>query len=105
MSHPLPDASFSVRPEKVAALAGELRALAAELADDADGIRSGAASFAAALGGDEGWAAGAAATAWASLHEVLATRTDALAGTLAAAAAAYRAEDAALAGPHGRPPR
>ena len=105
MSHPLPDASFSVHPEEVAALAGELRALAAELADDAGGIRSAAASFPAALGGDEGWAAGATATAWAALQEVLVARTDALAGTLAAAAAAYRAEDAALAGPQGRPPR
>ena len=105
MSHPLPDASFSVRPDEVAALAGELSALAAVLADDAVLIRSAAASFPAALGGDEGWAAGATAAAWASLQEVLAARTNALAGTLAAAAAAYRAEDAALAGSHGRPPR
>jgi hypothetical protein len=106
MSHPLPDASFSVRPDEVAALAGELSALAAELADDAASIRSAAASFPAALGGDEGWAAGATATAWACLQEMLAGRTDALAGTLAAAADAYRAEDAALAGrPHDRPPR
>jgi hypothetical protein len=102
MSHPLPDASFSVRPDEVAALAAELRALAAELADDAGWIRSAAASFSAALGGDEGWAAGATATAWAHLQEVLTARTEALAGTLAAAAAAYLAEDAALAG---RPPR
>jgi hypothetical protein len=102
MSHPLPDASFSVQPDEVAALAGELWALAAELADDAGCIRSAAASFPAALGGDEGWAAGATATAWAQLQEALASATAALAGTLAAAAAAYRAEDAALAG---RPPR
>jgi hypothetical protein len=105
MSHPLPDASFCVRPDEVAALAGELSALAAELADDVGSIRSAAASFPAALDGDEGWAAGATATAWAHLQEVLAARTDALAGTLAAAAVAYRAEDAALAGSSGRPPR
>jgi hypothetical protein len=102
MSHPLPDASFSVRPDEVTALAGELRALAAELTDDAGRIRTAAASFPAALDGDEGWSAGATATAWAHLQEALAARTDALAGTLAAAADAYRAEDAALAG---RPPR
>jgi len=102
MSHPLPDASFSVRPDEVAALAAELGALAAELADDADHLRSASASFPAALGGNEGWAAGATATAWARLQEVLADRTDVLAGTFAAAAAAYRAEDAALGG---RPPR
>ena len=102
MSHPLPGTSFSVPPEEVAALAAELRALATELDDDAGSIRSAAASFSAAMCGDEGWTAGATATAWAHLHEVLAARTDALAGTLAAAAAAYLAEDAALAG---RPPR
>ena len=105
MSHPLPDASFAVVPDAVDALAGELRALAAELADDADRLRSVAASFATALGGDEGWTAGATATAWAQLEEVVAARTNALAVTLGAAADAYRAEDAALAGRHGRAPR
>ena len=107
MSHPLPDASFTVFPDQVEALAAELRALAAELAGDAGWLRSAAASFPAALGGDEGWTAGATATAWARLEEVLDARTSALAGTLSAAAAAYRAEDAALAGGpgHRRPPR
>ena len=98
MSHPLPDASFAVRPDEVEALATELGALAAELDDDAGWVRSAAASFPMALGGEEGWTAGATATAWASLQEVLAARARALAGTLSAAAAAYRAEDAALAG-------
>jgi hypothetical protein len=107
MSHPLPDASFTVRPDAVEALATELGALAAELADDAGWTRSAAASFPVALGGDEGWTAGATATAWACLQEVLAARSSALAGTLSAAAAAYRAEDAALAdrAAPGRPPR
>ena len=105
MSHPLPDASFTVRPDEVEALATELGALAAELADDAEWARSAAASFPAALGGDEGWTAGATATAWGRLQEVLAARTCELAGTLSAAAAAYRAEDAALPGHNGRPPR
>jgi hypothetical protein len=99
MTHPIPDASFTVVPDAVDALAAELGALAAELTDDADRTRSSAASLRAALGGHEGWLAGAAATAWAGLYEVLAARTRALGGTLAAAAAAYRAEDAALAGP------
>ena len=99
MSHPLPDASFTVRPDAVEALATELGALAAELADDAGWTRSAAASFPVALGGDEGWTGGSTATAWARLQEVLAARAGELAGTLAAAAAAYRIEDAALAGP------
>jgi hypothetical protein len=104
MSHPLPTGSFTVRPDAVAALAAELRALAGELVEESARVRAAAASFPAALDGDEGWTAGATATAWARLQEVLAARVTALAGALVAAADAYRAEDAALAGP-GRPPR
>jgi len=99
----LPTGSFTVRPEAVEALATELRALAAELADEAGWVRAAAASFPVALGGDEGWTAGATATAWARLQEVLAGRAEAMAGTFLAAVAAYRAEDAALAGPGRRP--
>jgi hypothetical protein len=84
------------------ALATELDALAAELTRDAEHTLSLAATFPVALGGEEGWAAGDAATAWASLEEVLADRTRALAGTLVGAAAAYRDEDAALSGHMGR---
>lgn len=98
MTRPLPDASFTVVPDAVEALATELHALAAELTEDAQRSRSAAASFPAALGGSTGWSAGATATAWACLYEVVAARTRALGGTLASAAAAYRAEDAALAG-------
>jgi hypothetical protein len=98
MSHPFSDASFTVCPDEVEALATELGALAAELADDAGWTLSAAASFPVALGGDEGWTAGATATAWARLQEVLAARAGALSGALSAASAAYRAEDAALAG-------
>ena len=83
MSHPLPDASFTVRPDDVEGLAAEL---AAERTRPA------------ALDGPEGSAAGAAATAWARLQEVLAARAGVLGCTLSAAAAAYRAEDATLAG-------
>ena len=98
MSHPFPAASFTVRPDEVDALAAELGTLAAELAHDAGRVRSAAASFPVALDGHEGWAAGATATAWARLQEILAARSGALGDTLSAAAAAYRAEDAALAG-------
>jgi hypothetical protein len=101
MSHPLPDASFTVRPDDVEGLAAELAALAAELADDAGRVRSAASWFPAALDGPEGSAAYVGATAWARLQEVLAARAGVLGGTLSSAAAAYRAEDAALAGhPH-----
>ena len=87
----------TVRPEALAALGAELAALAAELADDADRSRSAAVSLPPALGGAEGWTAGAAATAWAALHDLLAGRTRAVADTLAAAVDAYRAQDGALA--------
>jgi hypothetical protein len=107
MSHPLPGASFTVVPDGVAALADELSALAAELAGDVEQIRSAATSFPAALEGHEGWAAGATATSWALLCDLVASRTSALAGVLTAAVAAYVAEDAALAGSlgPGRTPR
>jgi hypothetical protein len=98
MTQPLPDASFTVVPDAVEALAAELGILAAELDEDGDRTRAVAASFPSALGGSEGWVAGAAATAWARLYEVVAARTRALGVTLAAAAAAYRAADADLAG-------
>lgn len=102
MSHPLPGASFTVVPDGVEALATELGALAAELTDEAARTRSAAASFPRALGGHEGWTAGATATAWACLLEAVADRTSALADTFSAAVAAYLAEDAVLAG---GPPR
>ena len=98
MSHPVPGASFTVVPDGVEALARELAGLAAELTEDVARVRWAAASFPAALGGHEGWAAGATATSWALLYEAVAERTGALAGTLTAAVAAYLAEDAALAG-------
>lgn len=107
MSHPLPGESFTVVPDGVAALADELASLAAELTDDVERARSAAACFPEALGGQEGWAAGATATSWACLYEVMAARTSALAGTLTAAVAAYLAEDDWLAGSlgSGRRPR
>lgn len=107
MSHPLPGVSFTVVPDAVAALADELSALAAELAGDVERMRSAARRFPAALEGHEGWAAGAAATSWAQLCDVVATRTRALGEVLASAVAAYLAEDATIAGSFapGRMPR
>ncbi len=98
MTQPLPGASFTVAPDAVEALAAELGLLAAELDEDGDRTRAVAASFPPALGGHEGWVAAGAATAWARLYEVVAARTRALGVTLEAAAAAYRAADAELAG-------
>lgn len=101
MSHPLPGGSFTVVPDGLTALADELATLAAALTEDADRARSAAAALPEALGGPEGWSAGATATAWACLYDLLAGRTSALAGALRAAVAAYLAEDTALAGSFG----
>ena len=89
--------AISVQLDAVAALAAELAALAAELDDDADLSRSAAAALSTALGGDEGWVAGAAGGRWAALTGLVAGRTRAVAGTLAAAVDAYRAADLVLA--------
>jgi hypothetical protein len=91
-----------VDPAALEALGAELAALAAELAGDAEHVRSLATTFPVALGGEEGWAACAAATAWASLKGVLAERARVIAGMLAGASAAYRAHDQALSAQMGR---
>lgn len=98
MSSPSPPDAVLVQPAAVTALAGELTGLAAELLDDADGCRVAAGSLAAALEGTQGWRAGAAATAWAALEEVLAEQATVLARTVAAAAQAYLDQDARMAG-------
>jgi hypothetical protein len=97
MSMPAPAAGFTLVPDGLEALADELVLLSVELAEDADAGRSAAVALSLALEGEAGWAAGAAATAWASLEELLAERTRAVADTLRAAVVAYRAEDIALA--------
>ncbi|HEV7187484.1 MAG TPA: hypothetical protein VGN28_06270 [Blastococcus sp.] len=107
MSQTHPGESFAVVPDALAALADELSTLAAELTGDVERIRSAAGWFPVALEGHEGWTAGAAATSWALLCDLVADRTRALGEVLTAAVTAYRAEDAALArslGP-GRTPR
>ena len=107
MSHPLPDGSFLLVPDGVTALADELTALAADLVGDVERVRVAATSLPDALPGREGWAAGAAATSWARLCDLLACRTSALSGVLTSAVVAYQAQDAALAGSFapGRHPR
>jgi len=97
MTMPTPDGGFAIEPAAVAALAAALGALARELSGDADRARSAAAAFPSALGGLEGGFAGAAAGTWASLEEILALRTTALADTVRAAVDAYRGEDVFLA--------
>jgi hypothetical protein len=103
---------IAVEPDVVEGLAAELSALAAELADDAALCRSTAISLDAALGGQEGWTAGAAGTGWAALAQVVADRADAVAASLVAAMAAYRAAEATISEqiapgtrPHGSGPR
>jgi hypothetical protein len=98
MSSPSPADVVLVRPEAVTSLAGELTALAAELYDDVDHCRVAAGSLSTALDGDDGWTAGAAATAWSTLEDVLAERTVALAQTATAAVQTYLDQDARIAG-------
>jgi hypothetical protein len=98
MSSPPADPTISVQLDAVQALAAELAVLSSQLADDAALCRSGAASLIQALARDAGWAAGSAATGWATLTGIVADRTDAVAGTLVTAVASYRAADAELAG-------
>jgi len=90
--------TVSVQLDAVQALGGELAELADRLAGDGPLCRSTAASLEAALAGSEGWAASVAATAWAGLVDVVASRCAAVAATLLAAVDAYRAADVALAG-------
>jgi len=89
----------AVHPEALTALADELASLASALATDGDRCRSAAGTLDTALGGGrEGAAAGAVATAWADLAGALADDTAVVAGTVRAAAVAYRGADEELAG-------
>jgi hypothetical protein len=104
-------APLSVQFDAVDALADELAVLAAQLAEEPPLCRTAAASFATALGDQVGGGASEASTAWAGLTGVLADRCAAMAGTLHAAVASYRALDGGLAcavlpgGPAGAVPR
>ncbi len=108
MTTPAPAGTFTLEPGALLALVDELVSLSAQLDDDVHAARWAAATVGPALDGEAGRAAEEAAVAWAFLEEVLADRTRALAGTLRAAVAAYRAEEVALAavvGVHSRLPR
>ena len=105
MSPPVPADALLLRPDAVLALAGELSVLAAALHDDADSCRVAARAIARALDDHDGWTAGAAATAWAGLGEVLAEQTAALAGTVSGAVEASLDHDAGMAGGIGVQPR
>ena len=89
---------ISIEPDEVAALAAELATLATQLAGEVALCTSTAASLRGALGGDEGWHAGAAGTAWAQLLLLVQGRTAGVAGMLTAAVDSYRASDGLLAG-------
>src|SRR4051794_41901825 len=97
MSSPTADPTISVQLDTVQALAAELAVLSSQLTDDAALCRSGAASLVEALARDAGWAAGSAASTWATLAGIVADRTHVVAGTLAAAVAPHRAPAAQLA--------
>ena len=88
---------ITVHEDEVRLLAGELSALAAELDDGARTCRSTAVRLREALGGDEGWRAGALATAWGALLAVGAARAGAVAASFVSATVAYREADAGLA--------
>jgi hypothetical protein len=88
---------ITVHLDEVGMLAAELSGLAAELDDGARTCRSAGARLRSALGGYEGWRAGALTTAWAELAEAVAGRAGAVAASLVAATVSYREVDAALA--------
>jgi hypothetical protein len=100
---------ITVHLDEVGGLAAQLSALAAELDEDARTCRSAAGRVREALGGEEGWRAGALAIAWASLAETVAGRAGAVAASLVSATVAYRANEASLAermtGTHPERPR
>ena len=88
---------FNVHLDQICAIGADLAALAGELDDDARMCRSTAVRLADALGGHDGWRAGALATAWGGLASVVADRAGAVAATLVSATVAYRDSDAVLA--------
>lgn len=87
-----------VQLDAVEALSVELSALAGELDDQTRACRTAASALFAALPGEQGLTAGAAAGTWAVLLAALTDRTAAVSGVLRTSVDAYRSEDAALAG-------
>ena len=89
---------ISVQLDVLGALLAELTALGVELADDEGVTAASGRSLGAALDGPVGVAAGTAGAQWTELVTTLAARTLAVAATLDAALAAYRAADEGIAG-------
>jgi hypothetical protein len=89
---------ISVQLEALAGLLAELRALGAEFAEEEQCTAATGGSLAGALAGPVGEEAALAAAEWAGALAALAARTLAVAATLDAALAAYRAADLGLAG-------
>jgi len=93
MTMPPPAGGFTLEPDGLEALAHELALLSGEVSEHAERSRSAAFALGRALDGIAGSSAGAAATGWAALEELLADRTRSVSQTLQAAVAAYLAED------------
>jgi hypothetical protein len=94
--------TISVQLDALDALAGDLAALAAELADDADACGSAARLLRIGLSFDEGLTAAAGAATWAALTRAVADAARGVAATLAAAVTAYRSAEEARAAPIAR---
>lgn len=86
----------TVQLDAVDALAARLTGLGGELAGDAALTRVTAPGAADALAGPPGAELAATGPAWSALLDVLADSTSAIASTLVASVAAYRALDATL---------
>ena len=86
----------TVQLDAVDALAARLAGLGGELTADAELTRVCAPAAAAALPGPAGAELAGTGTAWSALLDVLAESTSAIAATLVASVAAYRALDASL---------
>ncbi len=89
---------ISVQLDALRVLLDDLVALGAELQEEADWTAAGRASPGAALPGPVGDAAGRVVAGWTDVLAALAARCLAVAATLDAALAAYRAADEGLAG-------
>ena len=89
---------ISVQLDALAALLTELTVLGAELGEEGELAAASGRSLGTALAGPVGETAATAGAGWAGALTTLAARTLAVATTLDAALAAYRAADAGIAG-------
>jgi hypothetical protein len=89
---------ISVQLDALTALLAELSALGVDLEREGQLCAATGRSLTAALAGPVGTDAGVAGAGWAELVTALAVRTLAVAASLEAAVASYRAADAGIAG-------